>query len=81
MDQQDSFEADIKALENTLMDRLHPIEPNQKFIGELAKDLAEASFNRRQRRLGQSLLISLGGLMIGWLIFWIGREFVKGEQG
>lgn len=79
MDQQEFFEADFKALENTLKDRLHPIEPDQEFISELAKDLAEASLNRRQKRLGQGLLMIAGGLAAGLLIFWIGRGFIEEE--
>jgi len=81
MDQENFSKTDLAALENALRDRLHPIEPDQEFINDLAENLARASLNRRQKQIGQSILIILGGLLIGWLIFWIGREFIKGKQG
>ncbi len=79
MDQQDIFVADLKALEDKLKERLQPIEPNQEFISELGKDLAKACYNGPQRRLGEGLLLTAGGFMIGLLIFWIGRKFLEAE--
>jgi len=73
-------EADLKALENSLRANLHPIEPDQKFIRELAHDLADASIHYRQKRISQALLLITGGLVIGLLIFWIGRGFMEGER-
>lgn len=79
MDQQVFSESDLTALENYLRANLHPIEPDQKFIHELARDLADTSIQYRQKRIGQALLLVAGGLVIGFLIFWIGRGFMEGE--
>ena len=80
MDQEVYSEADLTTLENSLRANLHPIEPDQKFIRELAKDLADASIQYRQKRIGQALLLVVGGLVIGFVIFWIGRSFMEGKK-
>lgn len=80
MDKQAFFEAELTALENSLRANLHPIAPDQKFIHELASDLADASIRRHQKRIGQALLLVAGGLVIGLLIFWIGRGILEGEK-
>lgn len=80
MVQQDIFDEELKALEDALKAGLHPIEPDQRFIGELAKDLAEESIICRQRRLGHALLLVTGGLVIGFLVYWIGRGFIEGDK-
>jgi len=80
MDQQVLFDKDLSALENSLRANLHRLEPDQIFIHELAHDLADASIHVRQKRIGQALLLATGGLVIGFLIFFIGRGFLDREK-
>jgi len=76
MDQQVFSDKDLNALENSLRANLNPIKPDQKFIRDLAFDLADQSVQVRHRRIGQGLLLIMGGMVISSLIFLIGRGFL-----
>lgn len=65
------------ALENSLKQKLHPVEPNQHFVQKLRTRLEESPILYRQRRTAATLLTIAGGLLIGLIIFLIGRGFLR----
>lgn len=67
----------LLALEKSLRDELHPVQPDQYFVGNLHKRLEDSPAYRRKRQLAVTLLTVAGGLVLGTAIFLIGRGFIE----
>jgi hypothetical protein len=73
---------DLLDLEKALREKLRPVTPDQKFIGSLRRQLEQTSEQDQERRLAASFLTIAGGLIMGLIIFLIGRIFMhdSGEK-
>jgi hypothetical protein len=67
----------LLALERSLKQELHPVQPDQKFIGSLQQRLEDSPEFQRNRRTAATLLSIAAGLIIGLAIFLIGRGFIE----
>lgn len=65
------------ALENALKHKLHPVQPNQHFVQKLRSSLEQSNILDRQKRTAATFLTIAGGLLIGLVIFLIGRGFLR----
>jgi len=71
---------DLLDLEKSLRLRLHPIQPDQKFVGSLRKRLEQASNQDNEHRLAMSFLTIAIGLVAGLFIFLIGQILFRGKK-
>jgi len=67
----------LLALEDSLKDKFHPVEPDQQFVRHLRIRLEESPILYRRRRTAATLLTIAGGLLLGLAIFLIGRGFLS----
>ena len=68
-------------LERSLKTKLNPVHPDGDFVRDLKARLEHATINDQQRRIAVKLLTVVIGLLVGLVIFLIGREFThRGEQ-
>jgi hypothetical protein len=70
----------LLALENKLKHRLHPVSPDDVFVSDLRQKLEHSSLWERQKRAALSMLTIAFGLLVGLIIFLIGRHFVLREE-
>jgi len=70
----------LLALENSLKHQLKPVQPNRHFVIGLKTRLETSNLLDRQRRTAATLLTIAGGLLIGLVVFLIGRGFLS-ESG
>lgn len=71
---------DLLALEQSLRAKLSPVVPDAGFIGNLQQRLEESPLMQQQRKLATSLLLTASGLLVGVVIFLIGRKYLHGES-
>lgn len=71
---------DLLDLEKSLRLRLHPIQPDQKFVGSLLKRLEQASNQDDEHRLAMSFLTIAIGLVAGLVIFLLGKILFKSKK-
>jgi len=71
---------ELLALEQSLKAKLGPVVPDAGFIGNLQRRLEESPLMQRQRKLATSLLMTASGLLVGVVIFLIGRKYLHGES-
>jgi hypothetical protein len=64
---------DLLVLEQALRSKLHPITPDQDFVGNLRGQLENSSIYQRQRETAHVLLTIAGGLLVGLAVFLLGR--------
>ncbi len=65
--------SDLFALEQSLKSRLNPITPDQSFVGNLRSRLEESPIYQQQRETAYFLLSIASGLVVGLVIFLIGK--------
>lgn len=70
----------LLALEQSLKTQLNPVHPNGKFVRDLKARLEEATIYDQKRRTAGKLLTIAIGLLVGLVIFLIGREFTDRGQ-
>ena len=80
MQRKHTQDSSLLALERTLKTELHPVEPNQRFVQTLRTRLEDSSILYRQRRIAATLLTIAGGLLVGTVIFLIGRGFLRNSS-
>ncbi len=68
---------DLLRLERSLKHTLHPVYPDQRFVGSLRKKLKEEASQDRTHRLGISFLTIAAGLIAGLTVVLIGRILIK----
>lgn len=71
---------DLLDLEKSLRLGLHPIQPDQNFVGSLLKRLEQASLQDDEHRLAISFLTIAIGLVAGLVIFLLGQILFKGKK-
>lgn len=71
---------DLLALEKSLRLKLHPVQPDQEFVGALRKRLDQEAVRDQQNRLAISFLTIAGGLVIGLIVFVIGRIILHRKE-
>lgn len=76
----DTTSIDLLTLEQRLRSKMHPVQPDKKFIGALRSQLEQASTQSREHRLAASFLTIAGGLMLGLIIYLIGRLYIHQEE-
>ncbi len=76
MKQKNSSNEYLLTLEKSLKSKLHPISPDQRFVRSLREQLADKTTSRKQQTLAVTLLSVAAGLVVGLVIFLIGREFL-----
>jgi hypothetical protein len=64
---------DLLVLEQALRAKLHPITPNQDFVGQLRGQLENSPIYQRQRETAHVFLTIAGGLLVGLAVFLVGR--------
>ncbi len=79
MSNQKSQNDALLALESSLKHELHPVAPNQDFIGSLRDRLEKYPEYKDNRRLAASLFAVALGLLSGLIIFLIGRQFLQDD--
>ncbi len=67
----------LLALEHTLRSRLSPVKPDQKFVNSLRTRLEESPVYSQQRRTAAKMLTIAAGLMVGLVVFLIGRGLMR----
>lgn len=72
-----SHNKDLLALEQSLKSKMHPIKPDQKFVGELRIRLEDMPFYERQKNSAYTMLTVVGGLLFGLIIFLIGKGLLQ----
>lgn len=72
-----SINDDLLALERSLKSKMHPIEPDQQFVGNLRVRLEDPSRYQQPRKAAYSFLTIAGGLLFGLIVFLIGREILQ----
>jgi hypothetical protein len=72
-----STDDDLLVLEQALRAKLHPITPNQEFVGNLRGQLENSSIYQRQRETAHVFLTIAGGLLVGLVVFLVGRGIFK----
>ncbi|QRN83533.1 hypothetical protein JR338_01910 [Chloroflexota bacterium] len=74
-------ENQLNKIEQTLRTKLAPIAPNDQFIGTLRNRLEGSTIYEKQHRLAVSMLSIAVGLVVGLVVFLVGRGFVNdGEK-
>lgn len=68
-----TFNDDLLVLEQALRARLHPITPNQDFVGNLRRQLENSPIYQRQQKTAHVFLTIAGGLLVGLAVFLVGR--------
>jgi hypothetical protein len=71
---------ELLRLENSLRQTLHPVYPDQKFVGSLRRQLNEEACKDSSHRLAVSFLTIAAGLIAGLVVILIGRILIK-EKG
>lgn len=69
---------DLLALEQSLKARLSPVKPDQNFVGNLRSRLEDSPIYQQQRETAYFLLSIASGLLVGSLIFLIGKGIIYG---
>ena len=67
----------LNKIEQTLKAKLAPIIPNDQFIGNLRQRLEGSTIFEKQHHLAVSLLSIALGLVVGLVIFLVGRGLVQ----
>ncbi len=67
----------LLALEQALREKLNPVRPDQNFVVSLRKRLEESPAYNQQRRLAATMLTIATGLLVGLVVFLIGRNFIQ----
>ena len=67
----------LSQIERSLRTKLEPVVPNEQFIGGLRQRLEDSPIYQKQRRLAASLLSIAFGLVVGLIIFLLGRGLVS----
>jgi hypothetical protein len=70
----------LSQIERSLRTKLAPVAPNEQFIGGLRQRLEDSPIYQKQRRLAASLLSIALGLVVGLIIFLIGRGMVTEDE-
>ena len=74
-------ENQLNRIEQSLRAKLAPIVTNDKFIGNLRERLEGSTIFEKQQRLAVSMLSIALGLVVGLVIFLVGRGLVHdGEK-
>ncbi len=73
-------ENQIKKIEQTLRVKLAPIIPNDQFIGSLRKRLEGSTIYEKQHHLAVSMLSIAVALIVGLVIFLVGRGLVNDSE-
>lgn len=68
---------ELLALEQSLRSKFRPIKPDQKFVGDLRSRLEDMPVYQQQRRTAYFMLSAAGGLLVGLVIFLIGRGILQ----
>jgi len=71
-------QSDLLAFEESLRTRLNPITPDQDFVGGLRTRLEESPIYQQQCETAYFLLSIASGLVIGLVIFLIGKGIMFG---
>lgn len=77
MTKRDSADEALLALEQSLRSQLNYVKPDQQFVGRLRQRLEDSPTYRQQRRLAVQMLTVAVGLVVGLVIFLIGRGFIQ----
>ena len=72
-----SLNDDLLALERSLKSKLHPVKPDQQFVGNLRMRLEEISAYPQPQKTAFTLLSVAGGLLIGLIVFLIGKVILQ----
>jgi len=71
----------VEQIENKLLDSLPRILPRPEFVDKLKSRLAESPIFQRRRESGARLVVVLIGLLIGFLLYIVGRSlFMKSSR-
>jgi hypothetical protein len=76
-----SISDDLLALEEALKAKFHPIEPDQHFVGNLRARLEDSPIYQQQRRAAYIFITTAGGLLLGLIIFLIGKGLLQESKG
>lgn len=68
---------DLIALEDLLRARFQAIKPDQQFVGILHTKLENSPILQKQRKVAYVLMTTAGGLLLGLIIFLIGKGFLQ----
>jgi hypothetical protein len=68
-----SVNDDLLIVEEALRAKFHPITPNQDFVGNLRGQLESSTIYQRQRDTAHVFLTIAGGLLVGLVVFLVGR--------
>lgn len=71
-------QSDLLAFEKSLKNRLQPITPDQDFVGGLHLRLEESPIYQQQRETAYFLFSIVSGLVIGLVIFLLGKGIMFG---
>jgi hypothetical protein len=77
MTQERSINDKLLALEESLKSKLHPVMPDRQFVGRLRKRLENSPTYQKQERLAATFLTVAAGLVVGLVIFLIGKGFIN----
>lgn len=69
---------DLLALEQSLKSRLLPVQPDQGFVGSLRSRLEDSPIYQQQRETAYFFLSIASGLLVGLVVFLIGKEIMHG---
>lgn len=69
---------ELLALEQSLKARLSPVKPDQGFVGNLRTRLEDSPVYQQQREMAYFLLSITSGLLVGLVIFLIGKSIIYG---
>jgi hypothetical protein len=69
---------DLFVIEQALRAKLHPIKPNQDFVGNLRGQLESSSIYQCQQETAHMFLTIAGGLVVGMVVFLVGRGIFQG---
>jgi hypothetical protein len=78
MKEHQSLNQDLLALEQALKSRLTPVKPDQNFVGSLRSRLEDSPIYQQKRETAYFLLSIASGLLVGSLIFIIGKGIIYG---
>jgi len=78
MKDQQNLSQDLLALEQSLKTRLIPVQPDQHFVGNLRSRLEDSPIYQQQRETAYFLLSIASGLLVGSMIFLIGKGIIYG---
>ena len=68
---------DLLIVEEALRANFHPITPNQDFVGNLRGQLESSTIYQRQRDTAHVFLTIAGGLLVGLVVFLVGRSIFQ----